>query len=305
MPIEIAIIIFFVGSAIGSFLNVVILRLGVSRVIGRSRCPHCAKTLQWFELVPLLSFIFQKGRCRGCSVKLSLQYPVVEFLTGALFVLIFWRLIAHSPTGAAADFFWTSAGLWVFPLVAFWWYYVSVFLAISVYDIRHYIIPNILLFPAILVAIFGVGYLHLLEWLGPRFFPADGIIFAGHDAMILGQAPLGAVGSALLGVLTVAGFLGLIHWLSRGRAMGFGDVKLGILIGLVLGWPDALVAIFIAFMVGMFWGIGAMLMWKRSMKSYLPFGPFLAFGTIAAMLAGDMVMQFYFRVLPQILIPMY
>jgi prepilin signal peptidase PulO-like enzyme (type II secretory pathway) len=85
--------------------------------------------------------------------------------------------------------------------------------------------------------------------------------------------------------------------------MGFGDVKLGVFMGLALGWPDILTALFIAFTAGMFWGIIAIAAGKKSMKSYLPFGPFLAFGMIGAMLAGNIIVEFYFRALPRMLIP--
>lgn len=301
MTLGVAILIFLFGAAVGSFLNVVVLRLGVSPISGRSRCPHCGKTLEWFELIPLISFFLQKGRCRACGARLSLQYPLVEFLSGAMFLLVIWRLVWDSPVGISAEVFLAGAVLWIWPLVVLWWYYGSVLLAISVYDVRHYIIPDALLLPAIAVGAVGAAYLKGLELAQPALFPATGIVFSGADAAILGGVPFGAVGSAIAGVLTAAGFLGALHLFSAGRAMGLGDVKLGVFMGLALGWPDTLVALFIAFVVGMLWGLTAMVAGKRSLRGYLPFGPFLAFGVVAAMLFGDIVMRFYFYILPQMM----
>jgi leader peptidase (prepilin peptidase)/N-methyltransferase len=303
MSLAIATFVFFLGAAVGSFINVVVLRLGISPVSGRSRCPHCGKTLEWFELIPIISFLAQKGRCRSCKARLSLQYPLVEALTGFLFVAIFWRWVWNSPVSISPEALFWGAGIWILPLVVFWWYYISTLIAISVYDAKHYVIPDVLLLPAIAAAAGGVMYIQALDWIGPHFLPETGIVFSGIYALMLGQAPFGAIGSALIGIFTAVGLLGALHWFSQGRAMGFGDVKLGILIGLALGWPDILTALFIAFTAGMFWGLAAIATGKKSMKSYLPFGPFLAFGTIGTMLAGNIIVEFYFRALPRMLIP--
>lgn len=101
-------VLFVFGLVIGSFLNVVSLRYDGGRFIfdprvigGRSHCPHCKKTLRWFELVPLASFLAQGGRCRSCKAKLSIQYPIVELLYGATFVLVPWRAAAFMAAGPA------------------------------------------------------------------------------------------------------------------------------------------------------------------------------------------------------------
>jgi leader peptidase (prepilin peptidase)/N-methyltransferase len=301
MLLAIAGLIFLFGTAVGSFLNVVILRLGVSPLRGRSRCPHCGKTLEWFELIPLFSFLIQRGRCRRCRSQLSLQYPLIEFLTGALFLAIFWRLIWRFPTGIAPQVFLSGKALWIWPLIVIWWYYGSVLLAIAAYDVRKYLIPDALLFPAIIVAASTTIYFQVLRWTQPPLFPLGGVVFSGQEAMLLGRAPFGAFGSALAGILAACGLLGALYAFSKGRAMGFGDVKLGAFMGLALGWPDTLVALLVAFVTGMLWSIALMVAGKKSLKSYLPFGPFLAFGVMIAMLAGDMIMRFYFRILPQMM----
>lgn len=115
---------FIFGTIVGSFLNVVVLRYNSSfSIYGRSGCPSCGKTLTWFELIPILSFFLQMGRCRVCGSRISLQYPLVEALTGVLFLFIFLK-------GLPAAF-------------TFYMFVISSLLvAILVYDIRHKIIPD-------------------------------------------------------------------------------------------------------------------------------------------------------------------
>ncbi len=135
------VVFFFIfGLAVGSFLNSVIYRLEKKESIIkiRSHCPYCKKTLSWFELIPIMSFILQKGRCRKCHKQISWQYPLVELATGLLFV-----------------------GLYVsgftFQDLVFWLFVISCLIVIFVYDLKHYIIPDEIIYPAILVA--GIWYL--------------------------------------------------------------------------------------------------------------------------------------------------
>lgn len=300
MPFAIGISIFLLGTAVGSFLNVAVLRFGTEPIRGRSHCPRCGKILEWFELIPLVSFFIQKGRCRGCGTPLSLQYPIVEALTGMLFLAVFWRLVWRFPSGIAPEVFLSGGALWVWPLVALWWYYGSALIAISAYDARHYLIPDAFLGPSIGVAVLGAGYLEALRIFGARLFSDAALSFSGPESLILGRMPFGMIGSALAGILVAVGLLGALWWVSRGRAMGFGDVKLGAFMGLALGWPDTLVALLLSFAAGALWSIAAIAAKRKTMKSHLPFGPFLALGMMTAMLAGDVIMHFYFRALPQV-----
>ena len=123
-------ILFILGIAIGSFLNVVSLRYEPGQKLmdfkiigGRSHCPYCGKILSWYELVPLFSFLIQKGKCRNCEHKLSWQYPLVELLSGLIFVFV--PLVAS---------YW--------PLVIIWLLIFILFLLLSIIDFRHYIIPD-------------------------------------------------------------------------------------------------------------------------------------------------------------------
>ncbi len=156
--------IFGFGAIVGSFLNVVILRYntGLSCLKGRSKCFSCGKGLMWHELVPILSFLIQKGRCRKCGSKISWQYPVVEFLTGSLFVLMALKITL---TTFSVVYFWTIAALLII---------------IAVYDFRHQIIPDFFVY------LFGaLAFLGLL--FGTRdFLPnmLSGIVFSGFFAIL-------------------------------------------------------------------------------------------------------------------------
>src|SRR3989339_853687 len=184
---------FLLGVCIGSFLNCVVYRLESKKSLaGRSFCPHCKHILSWKDLIPVLSFLFLKGKCRYCKEKISWQYPAVEVATGLIFFFI--------------------------------------------YDLKHYLIPDKVLFPAIFITlifrlIFISGFLNYL-----------------------------------LAVLIASGFFLAIFLVSGGKWMGFGDVKLAILMGLLLGFPNILVALFLAFFLGAIIGTAGMIFKRNILK---------------------------------------
>jgi len=236
-------IVFIFGLIVGSFLNCVIYRLQTkeSFLKGRSYCPFCKHNLGWKDLIPLFSFLFLKGKCRYCQRKISLQYPLVELATGILFLLIFnfQTLIA-----------------------AFYLFIISCFLLIIfVYDLKHFIIPNQVIYPAIIIA-----FIYNLYQLAINNF-------------------LSAFGTAA--------FFLVIVFLSQGRWMGVGDVKLAFLMGLLLSFPNILVALFLSFLIGAMIGVGLVLTKKKTFKSEMPFGPFLVTGTFIAMFWGQEIIQWY------------
>lgn len=243
MEVIFYIFIFLFGAIIGSFLNVVIYRLGTGSSIarGRSMCFSCGKTLSWYELIPVFSFLIQRGKCRTCKSKISWQYPVVEVTTGLLFLLT-----------------WTS-GFQVAELF-YYWAIMAILVVIAVYDIRHKIIPNGFAYSFITLSAVPLVWMsgfQMWDWLaGPILF----LPFAGLWAV------------------------------SRGTWMGFGDAKLAWGIGWFLGLYAGVSAIILAFWIGAVWGLGLialshahrlLLSGKRfTIKSEIPFGPFLIFGTL-------------------------
>lgn len=246
-------LIFVLGLCLGSFLNVVIYRLKSQEPIlfSRSHCPKCQHVLTWFDLIPLLSFVLPKGKCRYCGQRISWQYPLVELSTGLAFVLVF---------NSQASFF---------DLIYYW--LMSCFLiVIFVYDLKHYLIPDKIIYLAIIMA----------------------LLFSIYFSLSSGY-------SLLLNRLLAAFLAGSFFWglviVSQGRWMGLGDVKLVFLMGLVLGWPSILLALFLAFFWGALIGITLILAHKKKMKSEIPFGPFLSSATVLTMFYGQKIIDWYLK----------
>ncbi|MBI3888493.1 prepilin peptidase [Candidatus Nomurabacteria bacterium] len=251
-------IIFFVfGLIIGSFLNVVILRLNTQKTFGgRSACMSCRNTLSWYELFPVFSFLWLGGKCRNCKTKISIQYPLVELVTGLIFAAIFLKF---------QDIFFLNTFSFSFTYA----YYAVVFsllLVIAVYDIRHKIIPDSLSLTLGILTFLGLfifGNSNFLGYFG--FFP--------HIPSLL---------EFLAGPLIAAPFA-LLWLVSGGRWMGLGDAKLALSIGWLLGLSGALSGVVMAFWAGAVIGIILIIFSsKHGMKSEIPFAPYLVLGTALA-----------------------
>ncbi len=275
------IIFFFIfGLIVGSFLNSVIYRLEKKESIIklRSYCPHCKKTLSWFELIPLVSFLLQKGKCRHCKKPISWQYPLVELATGILFVLVYNFSAQGGPAAG-----WQFSIFNQFPIfnfqfltyIIFWLFVVSCLAVIFVYDLKHYIIPNEIIYPAIVLALgFRILDLFRISDLGFRILERLGPFIAAI-----------AAGSFFLTIILV----------SKGKWMGMGDFKLAIFMGLILGWPKILIALLGGFLIGAFVSIILIIFKKKTLKSQIPFGPFLAGAAIVAIFWGDVLINWYFK----------
>jgi len=309
--------IFLFGSAIGSFLNVVICRLASDEGIvkKRSHCPKCGQILVWYDLIPIISFFILRARCRSCKEKISWQYPLVEAATGALFVGIFNFQFSISNEFSISNF-------QILNLITFCYLLIVVccLIIIFVYDLRHYLIPDKVLFPAIgamLAYRIFIAFANfnppspLLEWGGNAFTP----LVKG------GAGGLSYFGSFFLSAFVAAAFFLFLVLITRGRGMGIGDIKLSFLLGLILGWPQILIALFLAFFMGAVIGIfmiygppasawlrqvlnflpknsspafpifGAN--WKKTMKSKIPFGPFLIASALIALFWGQQIINWY------------
>jgi leader peptidase (prepilin peptidase)/N-methyltransferase len=248
MYTTLAIIFFLLGIVIGSFLNVVIFRLNTNKSFGgRSICLSCRNQICWHDIIPVFSFCFLGGRCRHCKTRLSWQYPIVEFITGIVFLLLFWKfyyLFEIVPMTFAFTYGYFAA---IF----------AILIIITFYDIRHKIIPDSL------SLIFG-----LLS-----FFS----VFLFSDFILNLHVPSLNEFSGILLSLPFA----FLWFVSSGRWMGFGDAKLAIGIGLLLGFSKGLTAIMFAFWIGAIVGILLILLSKiKGMKSEMPFAPFLILGTL-------------------------
>ncbi len=256
---------FILGTVIGSFLNAVSLRHNTGKGLsGRSFCFSCGKTLSWYELIPVFSFLFQKGRCRKCGSVISWQYPTVEIITGILFFALSQKFLDFFILGTiigVGSFY----GIAILSAMIIYAVLFGLLVVIGVYDIRHKIIPNKLVYILIFVA----------------FFRALSMAFVG--VYVLGDSFSSVLPNLLSGPI-VALPLFLIWFLSSGRAMGFGDIKLALGLGWMMSLWGALAALMIAFWVGGIVGVILLFLFSKkiTMKTEVPFAPFLISGTIIA-----------------------
>ncbi|OIP80787.1 MAG: prepilin peptidase [Parcubacteria group bacterium CG08_land_8_20_14_0_20_48_21] len=261
--------IFIFGLIIGSFLNALIWRLHTEDSVlrGRSYCPNCKHVLSCVELVPLVSFAVQQGKCRHCGKKISWQYPLVELATGLLFALAYYAMARHS-SGASSDVF--PPGIFT-PMDVFLLFrnlfFIAALMVIFVYDLRWQIILDKVTLPAI-----GVAYLWN-AFLGVSWY------------------------TMLVGAGVAGGFFLLQFAVSKGAWIGGGDIRLGALMGVMLGWQATLVALMIAYLSGSIVGIALILLRKKRGKDQIPFGTFLSIGTLIALLWGPQLVQWYLGVI--------
>jgi prepilin signal peptidase PulO-like enzyme (type II secretory pathway) len=277
-------LLFIFGLAIGSFLNVVSLRYDGGHFVfdpsvigGRSHCFSCGRTLRWFELVPLASFLIQGGRCRRCKTRLSVQYPTVELIAGLLFVFIPWRMAEFAAAGPMA---WLPLALWTLVFV--------ILLLISVIDIRSGIVPDELSA--------ALGILAVLLGVFLAASPSGGGSFMGpFDNMfgVFGNIWAGRVIGAVFSFI----FFEFLFLVTRGKGIGMGDVKLALPLGLLFGWPDILPVVGFAFVFGAFAGILLILLKKKTMQGTLPFGPFFGIGAAFVFFFGAPIAQWYLHIL--------
>lgn len=259
--------LFLFGIAIGSFLNVVALRydgehflFSTKRLGGRSHCPHCKKTLRWFELIPLASFAMQGGRCRHCRARIGWQYPAVELISGVIFVAV------HSV-------------LWI---VAF-----EILLLVAYVDILLGIIPDELNVMLTAVGIVAVWFVSQNTGIGNlSSFGPYASIFGLQANLWINHAVAAVFGAAFFGAIILA---------TRGKGMGMGDMKLAFPLGLLFGWPDILIISMLAFIIGGVFGLALIVAGKKTMKSAVPFGPFLVVASAVAFFAGSSLFAWYFH----------
>jgi prepilin signal peptidase PulO-like enzyme (type II secretory pathway) len=257
------------GLIIGSFINCLVWRLYKEETLmGRSYCPKCRHQIDWYDNIPVVSWIFLGGRCRHCRKPISVQYPLVEFLTGVLFALVFIKFFGAGFAYSSYDFY-----FWLLDSAKLWWLLadwlaISALTIVFIFDTRWLLIS----LPAIL-------------WSAAGIFGLD---------LILGYS----LGNILLCVLIGAGFFGLQFLLTRGRGIGEGDIWLGGLMGLIFpDWHLLLAALFMSYMLGGATGLVMMAAWGKKLKTKLPLGVFLALGSIIALFFGRSLIGWYLGLL--------
>jgi len=265
------------GAMIGSFLNVVIHRLPLEQsiVFPNSNCPKCRKPIKPYDNIPILSFLALRGRCRSCGARISPRYPAVEALTAALFAVVTW----HDGLSFA---------------LAFDLAFTASLVALVFIDAENMILPNAITYPGILFALITRLVVPYLTG-STHFEDLPQLI-----SILPARLPLGAVSliGALIGAVAGGGSLWLMGFLwekVRGvEAMGFGDVKMMLMVGAYLGWRLTILTILLAAFTGSLAGVAVMLQrGQRNMQMMLPFGIFLGIGSIASLLIGTRLIEWY------------
>lgn len=255
------------GLIIGSFLNAVIYRLeAVESLLERSHCPHCRKKVRWFDNVPLISFILLSARCRDCGEKISWQYPIVEASTGILFSLI-------------GNYFFNPLEFSTWTLTAYYLLIFSILAVIFIYDFRYMEIPMHVLWFGVFVSLF---FLLFSDW---RNSASIASVFGSQTFL------------GILGGFVAGGFFYVLAAYSKETWMGYGDAYLGFLAGLVVKWPDVLGALLLAFTIGALVSVILVIMSRKTLKSQVPFAPFLIGGVFLVLFLPQIfpqILQYYF-----------
>ena len=252
---------FLIGLIVGSFLNVCIYRLPRegSLVFPPSHCPNCQHRLGIWELIPVVSYLFLRGRCAHCRSPISVRYPLVELITGLLFLAIA-----------------VSFPLSTYPL-EFCFYLIFVCLLIVAFfiDLEHQVIPDIVSLPGILL----------------------GLVYHGWQGLVYRQAVFSALGSAVIGlllgyaILFIIGLLGKL-WYKK-TVMGEGDLYLAGFIGAFLGWQGVVLAIFLAYLLAAVVALAFLALGRVKLGEYIPFGPALVAGGLTALFFGNIIINWY------------
>ena len=263
---------FVLGLVIGSFLNVVILRLpqGASITLPRSHCPNCKQMIHWYDNVPVMSYLLLRGRCRHCKKRISARYPFIEALSGIVGLLLCLRF-----------------GLTIEWAISF--AFSSALIVLAFIDLDHRILPDRITLNGIWIGILISVYLAQPSPLVSRLFRSAGIEGVNPRLVALTASLLGAlIGGGLLWAVAEA-YLRL-----RGiEGMGFGDVKMMAMVGAFLGAPLALLTIMIGSLLGSIIGLVFIRLANKTSQYELPFGTFLSFAGIIAVLYGEDLVRWY------------
>lgn len=260
MELTLFITLFILGLILGSYLNSWIWRVYNHkwRFGGRSECVHCSRQLTWWENIPLVSFVFLRGKCKTCKKPIPSDYFLVELCTGILFVIV---AFIHSQSFNLTIF---QSSLVLFRDL----FFTALLIVIFVYDYKYqYILSGVVWAGAIIALAFNYSQLLLAPY------------------------------SLLLGMAIGGGLFLAQYLISKGRWIGGGDVRLGVMMGALLGWPNILFALFISYILGALVSIPLLIFKKKGLNSQIPFGTFLAVGTFITLFWGGQIVGWYLNLL--------
>lgn len=254
------------GALWGSFFNVAIHRLGLyeSVVRPRSRCPRCSTPIAWHDNLPIVGWMLLGGKCRHCRLPISLRYPIVELLSTLLALAVYARfVVAPSHEGAPA--------VWLLAHFLVYFAFVGTLVVVAGVDLDHKIIPDAVTYPAI-----------------PAFFLAG--------ILLRDVAPLDLVLGMVIGYGGIAVTAELAYWLLKREGMGYGDAKLLMLVGALLGWPGVAFTFFLAPFFGLFTVVPALILRGKKMRGVeVPYGPFLVAAALVYVFYGRDIFALLFR----------
>lgn len=250
--------IFILGLIVGSFLNVCIYRLprDLSIISPSSTCPTCKNPIKPWDNIPLISYLLLRGKCRSCGEKISIRYPFVEFLNGIFYLIVFY-------------FF--GFGWHLLPTFAF----VSAMILITFIDLEFQIIPDVITLPGIILGVISAS-----------------LLLPDPFQNINSNLTLVGFTNSLIGLFLGGGLFYIIAVVSRG-GMGGGDIKMMAMVGAFMGWKAVLMVTFIGSLLGSIVGIFLMFIKGKDRKTKVPFGPFLAFGSIITLFFGGTILRWY------------
>jgi prepilin signal peptidase PulO-like enzyme (type II secretory pathway) len=251
-----------IGLAFGSFAGALVWRLHEHKdfVSDRSECEHCHHKLGVWDLIPVVSWVALRGKCRYCRRPIGWTAPALEIGVAALFVgsYYFW------PLGFETWQANLSFGLWLV--------YVVGLVALLLYDLKWMLLPNVLVFPLVAVAV---------------------VESAVRYTAVGGGTPWDYLNTTIFGVIVLAGLYWVLHTFSKGKWVGYGDVKLGVFMGIALGFQRSLLALFLANIIGFLVVLPGVVAGKLKRTSRVPFGPFLIVAFMIAFLFGDKIIDWY------------
>jgi len=264
LELFIPILIFGLGASIGSFISVLVYRIHSNKkgiIAGRSICPNCKKELSATDLIPIFSYVINGGKCRHCKKQISYHYLLLELSGGMIFLTIFLNFYFFNTDNFNID--WPMLLKFIFHLI-----YGSFLLAIFIYDLKYKEIPDVFLFPFIVIALLGTictGSLNIFE--------------------------------ILIAVVIVLFLFGGQILISKGKWLGEGDLYLSIAMALFLGWQKLLIAIIVSYIIGAIVSIILIIRKNAKMETAIAFAPFLVLGTFFAIFFGDFFIQSYLGLL--------
>ncbi|MBI2019140.1 prepilin peptidase [Candidatus Daviesbacteria bacterium] len=294
---------FITGIILGSFAKALADRsLGKNSFWGRSYCPSCKAGLRWYDLFPVFSYLLLKGRCRYCHRKIGIEYLVVEVVMGVLIAFLFTQTFVNFKFEIFNFYSILNFKflIFIFELILKI-FFITVLTALFITDIKKMLIPDRIVIPAIWIGLtslfaltaYKIGYLYYYlssNLLGRYLLPPNE--YFGRHALIISQPLLYGIGTGF----GIAAFFYIIILLTRGKGMGGGDVKLGAFMGLMLGFPNGILALILSFLTGAVFSVMLIIAGKKHFGQVIPFGPFLVAGSLIALFWGNRIIDWYLQI---------